>query len=85
MGPPAEHPRLHAAGGVDHAVDQVRRLAVFRERHPDVMITSPGQNGTREFKANWLEPQPGGDSEPREAAHDRLGPLLDYLEARFDR
>lgn len=72
--------------GVDGVVDQVKRQAAFAERHPQVSITNPRQNGTREFVATWEEPR--GDGRPperREVRRTELRRLLDYLEAEFGR
>jgi hypothetical protein len=71
--------------GVDYAIDQVKRRQAFVERHGDIgmTITSPRENGTRQHHAKWDSGKlvnPGED----ESAHEDLGTLLDYLEARFD-
>lgn len=82
MGP--DVPQLAAVpGGVDHAVDQVVRLREFIQRHPEVAVTSPRQNGTRLFHATWTDGQPH-DGVVTLATHEQLRILLDYLEARFD-
>jgi hypothetical protein len=66
------------------SVDQVKRKEEFVQRHPRVTITSPRENGGREFVASW-----GADEDfeavGEKAHHSELRALLDYLEARFDR
>jgi hypothetical protein len=66
-------------------VDQVGRLREFRARHPEVLITSPTQNGTLTFCATWLAPSPDPDGEgsPQEMKHSDLRTLLDCLEPQF--
>lgn len=88
MGP--HEPRLQAVGGVDDAVDQVKRRAAFIRRHPEISITSPRENGTSVFQAIWTTDEPPQDPGQGEgvvilATHEQLRFLLDYLEARFDR
>ena len=68
--------------GVDGVVDQVKRQAAFQQRHEQVTITNPRQNGTREFVATWTEP---GETEPREKRSADLRRLLDYLDEKFGR
>ncbi len=66
--------------------DQVKRAQAFVQRHPEVSITSPRQNGTREHIASWVIPaaDPSADPVVGEARHDQLRWLMDYLEAKFD-
>jgi hypothetical protein len=66
-------------GGVDHAIDQVKRCREFLARHPEVEITSPQQNGAPVWEARW----PAREGETELGTHDTLKWLLDYLEARF--
>lgn len=87
MGSGNEYGNLHLAGGVDNAPDQVKRRNAFVARHPEIVITSPRQNGTGEHQASWAQPGdlPPGDNAVIEGAHHaELRFLLDYLEARFD-
>ena len=65
--------------GIDGVVDQVKRQAEFTARHPQVSITNPRQNGTREFIATWPDPDGG------EVRSTELRRLLDYLEGKFGR
>lgn len=54
--------------------DNVARMHLFMERHPEVSITVPMKNGTDDFAATW----PDGDLRDRS-----LGWLMDKLEERF--
>lgn len=69
-------PPYAVAGG---SVDQVVRLEGFRQRHPNVEITSPRQNQTRAWKAVW-DTEHGYD----EINRFDLGQLLSYLERKFE-
>ena len=80
MGPP--EPGLHAVGGTDHDDDQVKRCKAFTARHRQVSVLSPKATGTGLFHATWPE---GDEGMIELATHEQLGPLMDYLEARFDR
>jgi hypothetical protein len=77
---------LRRAPGVDNATDQTLRRALFANAHPEIVITSPRENGSYLYRAHWGK---GGQGKPGEviagAAHEELRALLDYLEARFDR
>jgi hypothetical protein len=55
--------------------DNVGRMHLFMDRHPDVVITTPLSNGMGSFRAKW----PDG-----EASDASLGWLMDKLEQRFD-
>jgi hypothetical protein len=83
----AHHPILRALPGVDHTDDQVTRREEFAKRHPEVTITSPRQNGTLRFRADWLtvSADPKQDGQPDFEARMELRDLLTYLEAKFDR
>jgi hypothetical protein len=81
---PGEHPELHAVAGVDHAEDQVKRLLAFRDRHPEITVTSPRETLTGEWIASWSVPVTGpGEPLIEMATHSDLRWLMDYLEARF--
>lgn len=59
------------------------RLAEFTERYPWVIIRSPAQNGTPQWRASWLTPpERGGAEEVKDLDPKRL---LDELKARFHR
>jgi hypothetical protein len=75
-----------APGGVDGVVDQVKRLWAFKERHQQVMITSPKQNGTIWYLATWTEKagRPDGEDPVAEVKNTDLRWLLDRLETIFD-
>lgn len=54
--------------------DNVGRMHAFMRKHPEVIITTPMQNGTDDFIAAW----------PDDEVRDRsLGWLMDNLEERF--
>ena len=76
---PAE-PGLHAVGGTDDDGDDVKRCKAFTARHRAVSVLSPRATGTGLFHATWPE---GDEGDIMLATHEQLGPLLDYLEARF--
>jgi hypothetical protein len=82
-----ENPSIRAAGGEVQNVDQVVRLMQFANRHPEVTMTSPRENGTFRWRADWLtvSADPKQDGQPDFEARIELRDLLDYLEARFDR
>jgi hypothetical protein len=67
--------------------DEVTRMQEFIARHPEVAWLRPGQAGVPEHTATWIE----ADADPRvdgttvTVSRYRLGPLVDYLVARFDR
>lgn len=66
--------------GTGGYVDQSKRKEEFIRRHPAVVITTPRQNSTGEFVADWNE-----ENDVRGTAHHPdLGALMDYLEKRFD-
>lgn len=83
----AQKPDLRVAGGTDRDDDQVARCEKFAARHPEVTITSPRENGTYRFRADWLtvsdDPEQEGQADFE--ARMELRDLLNYLEARFDR
>lgn len=68
------------------STDQVKRWEAFRERHPNITITSPRQNGTQLWRATWASPPKSADDDGavEEVTHYALRFLLDHLEARFD-
>lgn len=71
--------------GVDRTVDQVKRLEAFRGRCPRVLITSPRQNGTLCWRAQWTEPSADDEGAVMQAEHSELRALLDHLERNFGR
>jgi len=75
--------RIRAIGG--GSVDQVPRLREFRKRCPQVMITSPRQNGSFLWRAAWTEPglNPDDEGAVTETTHSELRFLLDALDKRF--
>lgn len=81
------NPRIRAAGGVGKVVDQVVRREEFAKRHPEITITSPRENGTYRYRADWLtvSADPKQDGKPDFEARIELRDLLNYLEAKFDR
>lgn len=76
---------ISQAGQMDYT-DNVRRKDAFLKRHRHVSISSPRENGTSQFVASWVEasPDPHHDGVVEKVAHERLGFLMGYLEARFD-
>lgn len=54
--------------------DNVARMHLFVSRHPEVTITVPIDNGTKDFIAVW----PGG-----ELRDTSLGWLMDKMEEQF--
>lgn len=56
--------------------DNVGRMFLFMQEHPEVKITTPRENGTADFVATWE----GGEAKDRS-----LGWLMDRLEERFAR
>jgi hypothetical protein len=66
------------AGGVDHAVDQVKRRQAFIEKHPRVEITGPRENRTPLWRARWLDGLAWVKAEATESRY-----LLDFLEKYF--
>lgn len=65
--------------------DNVGRMHLFIQAHPEVSITVPRQNGTKDFIAVWVEVS-GDDGEgARVEVRDRsLGWLMDHVEQRFN-
>lgn len=55
--------------------DNVGRMHLFMQDHPEVKITVPRENGTADFIATWE----GGEAKDRS-----LGWLMDRLTERFD-
>jgi hypothetical protein len=72
--------------GTDYT-DNVERAHAFVRRHPHVSILWPRTSGTGQFLAVWTEASadPAEDGVTQRAGHERLGFLMGYLEARFDR
>jgi hypothetical protein len=72
--------------GIDYT-DNVARSQAFVRRHPHVAILSPRTSGTGQFLAIWTEASadPAEDGATVKIGHERLGFLMGYLEARFDR
>lgn len=58
--------------------DNVGRMHQFMKAHPEVKITVPSANGTKDFIATWPE-----DGKPVEARDRSLGWLMDHLEGLF--
>lgn len=82
MGPERHMVPLSESGGW---VDNVKRMLDFIRKHPEVSITTPRQNDTRDFIAVWVEP-PGDENGKRTEVRDRdLGRLMDHVEERFGR
>lgn len=67
--------------------DNVARMHLFLRRHQQVSILGPRVSGTGQFLAVWIEasPDPAEDGVTQRVGHERLGALMNYLEARFDR
>jgi hypothetical protein len=67
--------------------DDVARMQAFLKRHPEVTWLKSGQAGVTDPTATWIEadPDPAIDGTPVTVSRYRLGHLVDYLEARFDR
>jgi hypothetical protein len=65
--------------------DNVARMHDFIRRHPHVSFLSPRLNGGGEFLAVWIEAsgRPGEDGTAMRATHERLGNLMNYMEAHF--
>lgn len=82
---PARPSYDHVGTARERSVDQVKRRQRFVQRHPEVTVTSPRQNGGTEWEASWPAPAPPDGQEPvmQKASHDELRFLLDYLEERF--
>jgi hypothetical protein len=78
--PPAPPPEVSGT-------DDVARMKAFLERHPEVTWLRPGQAGVTDQTATWIEvdADPRVDGTPVTVSRYRLGHLVDYLEARFDR
>jgi hypothetical protein len=75
MGPGRQQPgSLGPAHGSPQWTDNVARMHLFMEKHPEVEITTPRQNGTDDFIARW----PDGELRDRS-----LGPLMTTVEGRF--
>jgi hypothetical protein len=74
---------LAEAGG---APDHVKRMRALLKRHPEVTWLQPGQAGTAEPTATWIETDadPRIDGTPVTVSRESLGRLVDYLEAKFD-
>lgn len=72
-GPFSEVPRLVSSPMWS---DNVGRMHLFMEKHPEVKVTVPRQNGTPDFIATW----PDG-----ELKDTSLGWLMDKLEKLFAR
>ena len=64
-----------------HAIssDNVVRKERFVNKHPEVSVTSPRENKTREFAGVWTDK----DGAVHELRHIDLGQLMNALEAAF--
>ena len=62
-------------------------MHAFVRRHPHVAVLTPRASGTGQFLAVWTEASadPDEDGATVKVGHERLGFLMGYLEARFDR
>lgn len=67
--------------------DDVERMREFLARHPGVTWLRPGQAGVTDQTATWIEADadPAIDGTPVTVSRFRLGHLVDYLEAKFER
>jgi hypothetical protein len=81
---PAERPAAEPTAVPDNVV----RLAAILARHKHVTYLRPGQAGVPFHTATWIEADaedPRIDGTPVTVSREDLGPLCNYLEARFGR
>ena len=64
--------------GVDHAVDQVQRAQRVMKANPGLFISTPSQNGTNHYAADFAV----GDAGSGCIHHEKLRDLLDELAAK---